>query len=194
MAVTSRNLRTNQESNWSGRRVVRVPARSPRRPVRTVVSVQPAARPVRLINGLLWGTVIILLSLVVGSLNGWIGTRINDLRYGRPRVAHLTARVGHEGEQGLPTEFMAINLNRRVVVLEFPGGDPAQAKTLVGPYLFGAGEDLTPITLDVEDVNADSKPDLLVNIKNEQVVYINDANEFRMISAAEQQALEPPAP
>jgi hypothetical protein len=193
MAVTSRNLRTNKPERWSGQRVVRVARPSSTQRQRSVV-VQTVNRRSVWLNYILTALVIILLSLVVGTLNGWVGTKINDIRYGRPRVSHLRAAVGHEGEQGLPTEFVAINLNRRVVVLEFPGGDANAARTLVGPYLFGAGEDLTPITLDTLDVNADKQPDLLVNIKNEQLVYINQPDGFRMITAAEQGSLNHSTP
>ena len=193
MAVTSRNLRTNKPERWSGQRVVRVARPSSTQRQRSVV-VQTVNRRSVWLNYILTAIVIILLSLVVGTLNGWVGTKINDIRYGRPRVSHLQAQVGHEGEQGLPTEFVAINLNRRVVVLEFPGGDASAARTLVGPYLFGAGEDLTPITLDTLDVNADKQPDLLVTIKNEQLVYINQPDGFRMITAAEQGSLNHSTP
>ncbi|MBA3469837.1 MAG: hypothetical protein H0T53_09345 [Herpetosiphonaceae bacterium] len=188
MAVTSRNLRTNKPEQWSGRRVIRVPQSTRQRPQRTVV-VQPVSQPGVWLNRLLWAVIVVLISLLAGTLNGWIGTKMDDLRYGRPRISHLAATVGHEGEQGLPSEFIALNLNRRVVVLEFPGGDATKVRTMVGPYLFGAGEDLTPITLDTLDVNQDSQPDLLVNIKNEQLVYINQPDGFRMITAAEQGSL-----
>ena len=193
MAVTSRNLRTNKPERWDGRRVVRI-ARPISAPSRRIPVVQLAPPSGSWLNYLLWGMVVIVLSLLVGTLNGWIGTKIDDLRYGRPRVSHLTAMVGHEGEQRLPTQFMALNLNRRVVVLEFPGGDANTVRTIVGPYLFGAGEDLTPITLNTLDVNADSLPDLLVNIKNEQLVYINQPDGFRMITAAEQGTLNATSP
>lgn len=193
MAVTSRNLRTNKPERWQSRRVIRVPQPSRSRPQRTVV-VQPVSQHNVWLNRILWGLVVVLLSLVVGTLNGWVGTKINDIRYGRPRVAHLAATVGHEGAQGLATEFVAINLNRRVVVLEFPGGDASNVRTIVGPYLFGAGEDLTPITLNTLDVNQDTLPDLLVNIKNEQLVYINQPDGFRMITAAEQGSLTQSTP
>ncbi|HYF66382.1 MAG TPA: hypothetical protein VD886_26375 [Herpetosiphonaceae bacterium] len=193
MAVTSRNLRTNKPERWSGQRVVRVARPGVAQRQRSVAAQPVSTRSVWL-NYILTGVVVVLLSLLVGTLNGWVGTKIDDIRYGRPRVSHLSAKVGHEGEQGLPTEFVAINLNRRVVVLEFPGGDANAARTIVGPYLFGAGEDLTPITLDTLDVNADAQPDLLVTIKNEQLVYINQPDGFRMITAAEQGSLNHSTP
>jgi hypothetical protein len=188
MAVTSRNLRTNYPRQSMGRRLVRVTA--PQQALRRSQTKQPPTTlPAIWINRLLWAGVVVLLALLLGTLSGIFGVWIDDLRYGRPRVSHLVANVGHESAQGLPSEFMAINLNRRVVVLEFPGGDASKARTLIGPYLFGAGEDLTPITLSTHDLNNDARPELLVNIKNEQLIYINQADGFRMITAAEQASL-----
>ena len=193
MAVTSKNLRTKQERSWSEQQVIRVPRHisgQTQRP--TMHHVQQQAKPV--INMLIWIVFLVTLSLVIGLLNGWLNTFIDDIRYGRPRVSYHTAFVGHEADQQHASEFMAINLNRRVVVLQFPGGDATQSRTIVGPYLFGANEDLTPVTLNTQDVNGDGAADLLVNIKNEQLVYINDQNSFRVITAGEQQLLDPPAP
>ena len=91
--------------------------------------------------------------------------------------------MGHEAASGLPSHFVALNLERRVVILELPGGDATQTRTIVGPYLFGAGEDLTPVLLRFADVNADQRLDMLVNVKQEEMVYINDAAKA-MLSAS----------
>jgi hypothetical protein len=76
--------------------------------------------------------------------------------------------------------------------MEMPGGDPAKARTIVGPYLFGAGEDLTPVQLRFSDVNGDQRPDMLVSVKQEEMVYINDAesNQFRVINSDELSRLQ----
>ena len=104
----------------------------------------------------------------------------------------MSAFVGHDEANGVPSHFVAMNLERRVVIMELPGGDAAKARTITGPYLFGAGEDLTPVQLRFEDVNADRRPDMLVSVKQEEMVYINDAetNAFRMINADELAALQ----
>jgi hypothetical protein len=79
------------------------------------------------------------------------------------------------------------------VIIALPGGDTQGASTITGPYLFGAGEDLTPITLSAFDVNGDSYDDLLVEVKNEQLVYINEReqNTFRLITDEERARLQP---
>lgn len=68
---------------------------------------------------------------------------------------------------------MAINLNRQITIVELPGGNAGKARTLAGPYLFGAEEDLTPPRLTLRDMDGDGTVDLVLNICNEQVVYLN---------------------
>jgi hypothetical protein len=110
---------------------------------------------------------------------------MDDLKYGRPRTSQLTANVGHGEANGALTHFVAMNLNRQVTVIEFPGGDVTKPRVIVGPYLFGRAEDLTVVKLRVEDVNGDDKKDLLVQVKEERLVYINDGAAFRPITAEE---------
>jgi len=140
-----------------------------------------------LVYGIILLGVIVLINLILTPVLGWASTRLDDFRYGRPRTVQLTAHVGHEAASGLPSHFVALNLERRVVILELPGGDATQTRTIVGPYLFGAGEDLTPVLLRFADVNADQRLDMLVNVKQEEMVYINDgaSNAFRIITADE---------
>jgi hypothetical protein len=42
----------------------------------------------------------------------------------------------------------------------------------------------------LHDVNGDSHADLLVRVKNEEVVYINDRGEFRLMTRAERPTVE----
>lgn len=133
------------------------------------------------------GLLIVLGVMLANLLLGRGQTWLNDIRYGRPRTMQLSARVGHNEDGGQPTHFVAMNLNRRVVVIELPGGDSAKARTLQGPYLFGANEDLTPVVLRVNDVNGDTKGDLVIAVKNEEIIYINTGDTFRLITDAERQ-------
>src|SRR5262249_25523215 len=83
-----------------------------------------------------------------------------------------------------------MNLNRRVTIFEMPGGDSTKVSTIVGPYLFGQGEDLTPVTLNSTDLNADGKADLVVSVKNEQLLYLNDGTSFRLATPEERLSIE----
>ena len=83
-----------------------------------------------------------------------------------------------------------MNLNRRVTILHMPGGDSTKVNTIVGPYLFGQGEDLTPVTLDAQDLNGDKLGDLIVSVKSEQLLYLNDGATFRLATPEERAAIE----
>jgi hypothetical protein len=76
-------------------------------------------------------------------------------------------------------------------VIEIPGGDPAKTRTLTGPYLFGADEDKTPVLLRLEDLNRDGAKDLIVSVKNEEIVYLNNDAEFKPITPEERTRLVP---
>ncbi|RRR67780.1 MAG: hypothetical protein EI684_18465 [Candidatus Viridilinea halotolerans] len=122
-------------------------------------------------------------SLIVERGRVWT----DDLRYGRPRTTHLAGFVGHSAESaGHPTRFIALNLERQVVILELPGGEAAQVRHLPGPYLFGAHEDLTPVLLTLRDVDGDEQDDLVATIRNEEIVYLKRSEGFRLPTAAEQ--------
>mgnify|MGYP001060211205 CR=1 FL=1 len=142
--------------------------------------------PTKLVSSVI---VVVALAIVlyfgITSLIAWTQVKMDDLKYGRPRTSQLDAFVGHGEANGTPSHFVAMNLNRRVTVLEFPGGDVNKPQVIVGPYLFGRAEDLTVVKLRVEDVNVDGKVDLLVQVKDERLVYINDGAAFRPITAEE---------
>jgi hypothetical protein len=152
---------------------------------------QAARRPA--LRALLYGVVLALAAVavygMVGMVFGYLRVALDDLRYGRPRTYQLEAFVGHNESDGRPTHLMAINLNRQVTIIEIPGGDPSHIRTLTGPYLFGAREDLTPLTLSVSDVDGDGAPDLLVDVRQEQIVYLNRDGAFRLPTPEEQARL-----
>src|SRR5436305_903417 len=72
-----------------------------------------------------------------------------------------------------------------------PGGDTKNATTITGPYLFGDNEDLTPVKLATSDVNNDGAPDLVLTVKNEELIYINDKakNSFHLLTPDERAKL-----
>ncbi len=128
----------------------------------------------------------VAMSMVVN----WGHIMMDNMAYGNPRTTHLDAVIGNGDSDSQPTHFIALNLNRQVSILELPGGDVSKAVAITGPYLFGDGEDLTPIQLRVQDINGDGKSDLLVTVKDEQLAYINDKDTFRPITAAEKTKIE----
>lgn len=150
------------------------------------------ARRFRLPSGVLTAILLaVLLFLAAQLVVARIRLLRDDWRYGRPRTMQLTAYVGHEEPPGRPTQLIALNLSRQVAVIEIPGGDVTKTRTLLGPYLFGADEDLTPVRITLALINGDKEPDLVVSIKEEEIIYINDSGAFRLINDAERATLEP---
>ncbi len=133
---------------------------------------------------------MLLLWTILTSIFGWFTTTMNDLRYGRPRTYQTDFFVSHSEQGGTPSHFIAINLNRRIEIIELPGGDATHAKIYLGPQLYGANDDLTPVTLSFVDVNGDHKPDMIVNFQSSRIVFINDQGGFRPLLPAERHSVE----
>lgn len=146
------------------------------------------ARSVMMIAGA--AVLIVVLYAAVSAAVQWTQVKLDDLQYGRPRTMQLDAYVGHNEADGVPSHFVAMNLNRRVTIIEMSGGDSAKINTILGPYLFGQGEDLTPITMSSTDLNGDGLADLSVNVKNEQLLYLNDGSTFHLATTEERLAIE----
>lgn len=133
---------------------------------------------------------MLLLWTLLSSVFGWFATTVDDIRYGRPRTFQTDQFVGHNEQTGTPSHFIAINLNRRIEIIELPGGDAAHAKIYVGPQLYTANDDLVPVTLTFADVNGDHKPDMIVSFQRSRVVFINDQGGFRPLLPAERHRVE----
>jgi hypothetical protein len=169
MAVTSRSIHTGRRI-WNRNRQIQ-----------------------RTAHATLYGAALVLGALAVyvliGAVIGRINVLIDDLRYGYPRTMHVQAFVGHEEGSGQPTHLIAMNLDRQVVVLELPGGDPSRIRSITGPYLFGADEHLTPVIIGIGDVDGDTLPDLLLDVRRERIVYLNRDGVFRLPTPEEQARL-----
>ncbi len=125
-----------------------------------------------------------MLVMVVGwvafsAVANWWQITQDDLHYGRPRTFQTDAVVGHNDSATNPSHYIAINLNRHIEIIEFPGGDPTKARIYIGPTLIGDGQDLAAVTLTFKDVNGDGLPDMVVNVQNSHFVFINDNGTFR---------------
>jgi hypothetical protein len=126
------------------------------------------------------GVVIMTLGWIVLSIvtNWWQVTQ-DDWHYGRPRTAQYDVVVGHNDSGANPSHFVALNLRRRIEIIECPGGDCSKAKIYVGPVLIGQGQDLAPVTLSFKDVNSDGKADMIVSVQDSRLVFINENGAFR---------------
>lgn len=135
---------------------------------------------------LLMGMLLMLgLFLCLRAFISWWQLHQDDATYGRPRTYQVDAIVGHQDGVGHPSHFIFMNLNGRIVIVEFPGGDATHALVYTGPTLFGAGGDLIPVTGEFRDVNGDGRPDMLVHIQDQTLVFINDGSKFRPLQPGE---------
>lgn len=122
--------------------------------------------------------VMILGWAALSAIGTWWQTTQDDWHYGRPRTFQIDQVVGHHDSAQNPSHFIAMNMNRHIIILEIPGGDVAKSVVFSGPTLLGPGQDLTPVTLSFQDVNHDGKLDMLVNIQGNQLVFLNDKGTF----------------
>jgi hypothetical protein len=118
------------------------------------------------------------LFLTMNTLSSWWQVHQDDVTYGRPRTYQVDAVVGHNDSVTNPSHFIFLNLNRHVVIIELPGGDTTHSRIYNGPTLFGNGQDLTPVTAVFKDVNGDGKIDMIVQIQDQRLVFINDGTQF----------------
>jgi len=127
-----------------------------------------------------------LLTLVVS----WWNTAWDDLHYGRPRTFQTDAVVGQNDSSSNPSHFIALNLNGRIEVIEFPGGDASKARIYIGPQLYGNGDNLIPVTLSFVDVNGNHHPDMILHFQETRLVYINENGGFHPANPDELPAIE----
>ncbi len=123
--------------------------------------------------------------VALSTIGSWWQVHQDDVTYGRPRTFQIDAVVGHNDSPSNPSHFIFVNLNRHVVIIELPGGDSTHARIYNGPTLFGDGQNLTPVTAEFRDVNGDGKPDMIVHIQDQRLVFINDGTQFRPLQPGE---------
>lgn len=116
--------------------------------------------------------------ITLGAFGNWWETTTNDWRYGRPRTFQTDAVVGHHDSPQNPSHFIAINLNRHIIIIEIPGGNTSKSVIYSGPTLLGPGQDLAPVTLTFQDVNHDGKVDMIVNVQGSLFVFLNENGTF----------------
>jgi hypothetical protein len=95
--------------------------------------------------------------------------------YGDARMTQLDADVGHGGS----SHFIAEYYNGSIIIVELPVKNPQQFHV----YTLGGFLGSTPVvTLTVQDVNHDGKPDLVVQVEGTaiQTVLFNTGDSFRM--------------
>ncbi|GCF07587.1 hypothetical protein [Dictyobacter arantiisoli] len=152
----------------------------------------PGRKPRRITSAFVFSIVLgmagmVLLWMLFGLVSNWGTTLWDDAHYGRPRTYQTDVRVGHNHDQtGTPSHFIALNLQRRIQVIEFPGGDATHTRVFLVPLLEPPSTDLVPVTLTFVDVNNDKQLDMVVLFEQQRVVFLNDGQSFRLPLPSEQ--------
>ena len=133
---------------------------------------------------------MLILWTLLTLATSWWNTTWDDIHYGRPRTFQTDMVVGHNDSASNPSHFIALNLNGRIEVIEFPGGDASKARIYIGPQLYGNGQQLIPVTLSFVDVNGNHHPDMVIRFQDTRIVYVNDARGFRPATSSEIQSVE----
>ncbi|MHB8598852.1 MAG: hypothetical protein ACYDER_18790 [Ktedonobacteraceae bacterium] len=168
------------------------PYRNPRRPPLSPEEDRNAKRRVHWLLFVGIGMIAMLVVWVLGSsLLAWVSYEHDNMVYGMPRTYQTDAVVGH-GSDSLqhPSHFIAVNLNRQVIIVEFMAGNPAKSIDYVVPYyILGQGGNLTPVTLHFCDATGDGKLDMIVDIhlspQDQTFVFVNDGTKFRAPNASD---------
>jgi len=118
----------------------------------------------------------------LSMLGTWWQIHTDDVTYGNPRTFQIDAVVGHDNDSPTsPTHFIAENLHDKIIVVEIPAGDISKSRSFAITTLT-QGSELTPVTIELRDVNADGKPDLLVHIGDPgnvfTVILFNNGTQF----------------
>ncbi len=138
----------------------------------------PSQRKFPLVPVLIASVATILLVMVLSALGSWWHTYQDDLHYGRPRTSQMDVVVGHGDSVAHPSHFIFLNLHRHVEIIELSAGDAAHTHIYTGPILYGDGQDLTPVTGEFKDVHHNGKPEMIVHIGDQQIIYMNDGTSF----------------
>jgi hypothetical protein len=141
-----------------------------------------------LLLGLGMLTMFLLWQLALACFN-WGTNMLNNLRYGYPRTFQTDAVVGQNDSASHPSHFIAINLQGRIEIIEFPGGDGTHARIYMGPQLSGADADTAPVTLQFIDINHNQQPDMVAFFQSSWILFVNAQGSFRAPTAQESQAM-----
>ena len=157
---------------------------------RTTQQRQPRRRSHHSILPIGIGMIVMFVLWVAGMMAvSWWQVTQDDIHYGRPRTYQTDMVVGHADSASHPSHFIALNSNRQIEVIEFPGGDASKAKIYLVATLIGDGQDLAIVTLTFKDINGDGKVDMIVNVKDSHYPFLNDQGQFRPAKPGEHVSL-----
>jgi hypothetical protein len=136
-----------------------------------------------------YGLALLAAAMVIQAIVTWSQRKIDDLRYGTPRMVVTAGFVGHGEAQGEPTHIIALNLHGQISVIELPGGDVSKMNVLLGPLMVGRDGEYVVPRPSLRDLNGDGHVDLLVALEGETLVYVNRNGAFQPLTPEERASL-----
>lgn len=125
---------------------------------------------------------LVMLALMVGGLSftsWWKSYQLNTT-YGLPRTWQTDQIVGIDHDSALhPSHFIFENLNGHVIFIVIPAGDLTKARIYSVATLSGNDVASVPVTATFKDVSRDGKPDILIHIGDQTIIYINTGTGFQ---------------
>ncbi len=142
-------------------------------------NVQPRqAAPTRVLSVLssliVVGLALWLAYTLVADGLAWAQQKVDDVRYGYPRIYQTDGYLGYGETAGMPTHFIALNLHGQISMLVVNGSDPTKVRVLRGPSLLGDGQDQVAPTVRIDDVNHDGNNDLVLRVNDQDIVYLSN--------------------
>jgi hypothetical protein len=129
----------------------------------------------------IFGVFLVLGWIGLNAVTNWYQGIQNDWTYGQQRHFEINAVVGHGDSQTNPSHFTAENNIGQIIVIELPGGNVSKAKIYQIETVPGNVGN-PPVKLSFQDMNADGKPDMLVQIGDgSAVLYVtlfNNGTQF----------------
>ena len=128
-----------------------------------------------------FGMLLVLGWFGLNAFVNWYQNVQNDWTFGKHRHFEIDAVVGHGDSPTNPSHFIAENNNGQIIVIELPGGNVSKAKIYQIETVPGNNGN-PPVKLSFQDMNADGKPDMLVQIGDgSAVLYVtlfNNGTDF----------------
>jgi hypothetical protein len=171
--------------------------RSPRRSAPAPhQSIAPTTHTKRRFHPVFWLGVgalsLLLLWVGMSQLVTWGSQKLDDLRYGSPRITQMDGILGNGDSTGNPSHLLALNLRGEIIVEVFPSADASRMKAYILTTLSGPGSDRDVVKLRLIDPAHTGKPDIVVQVGESASVLVNDGQGgFRSPTPAEQQQLLP---
>lgn len=166
MAVTSRPLTNSRSSNANSVHILS-----------------------QTITFILFMVALVALALIIHMGLRWGEQRLDDMRYGFPRVAQASGVVGFGDNPQTPTQVLVINSDGQISTIVLPAGDSSRLSVLAGPYLVGEDSPYTVAKPALLDANHDDRLDLVISIRGEDLIYLNRGDSWSIITPEERKQL-----